>query len=520
MKDIVIVGGGTAGWITALSVKKAMPNNKITLIESEELGILGAGEGTTPGFVYLMNWLKIPVSDFVKHTGSTLKHGGKFTNWSGDGKYYWHNFGTFDESLGGDAFASFDHNFNHSNLFYHTAVMRDEDPRELDFPALLCEQYKTPHIVKDYIDPAVNPINNFNQLAPFAIHFDAIKVANFLKEEGVKRGINLIEGKVVDIQNDENKNVKTLILDNEINVNVDFVFDCSGFYKVINGKHYKGEWINVNDKLTVNSAQPFFLPPAQPDKIPPYTEAIAMDYGWIWKIPLQHRFGCGYVYDNKYITREQAKQEVINYLGFEPEWGGHFAFRAGYAKTPWINNCITLGVASAFLEPLEASSIWTTALMIEMICADPAQLFIKDERITNDFNYRFNEWMKEVIDFVYLHYMGHRTDTQFWEKFQDIKNAPETLQKALEKWEFALPRSIDYQSVTGHRAFHLSNWFEVSYGLKRLNKERIKQSFEDNNWDSYASYYDARKSLQKQAAGQAVNHGVMLKALGGLCETK
>ena len=519
MKNIVIVGGGTAGWITALAMQKAMPQNKITLIESKELGILGAGEGTTPAFVFLMDWLGIPVTDFITHTGATLKNGGKFKNWTGDNSYYYHNFGSINE-IGGDVPASFFHNFNHSNLFYHTTVMQDVDPKELDFPALLCEQYKTPHIAKDFLDPQVNSINNFSQLAPFAIHFDAIKVADFLKEEGIKRGITLIEGKVIDIQNDEMGNVKTLILDNEINIDVDFIFDCSGFYKLINGKHYKGEWISVTDKLTVNAAQPFFLPPAEHDKIPPYTEAIARDYGWIWKIPLQHRFGCGYVYDNKYITREQAKQEIIDYLGFEPEWGGHFAFRAGYAKTPWINNCITLGVASAFLEPLEASSIWTTALMIEMICADPAQLFIKDQRIRNDFNYRFVIWMQDIVDFVYLHYMGRRTDTPFWAKFQEIKNAPETLQKALEKWEYALPRFIDYQSNTGHKPFQLSSWFEVSYGLKRIDTERIRQSFDNNGWSNYSMYYDSKKSIYNQAVNKSVNHGVMLRALGGLRETK
>jgi tryptophan halogenase len=243
-----------------------------------------------------------------------------------------------------------------------------------------------------------------------------------------------------------------------------------------------------------------------------------MKYGWMWKIPLQERFGCGYSYDTDYITKEEAKQEIIDYLGFEPEFRDSFSFRAGYLETPWVNNCIAMGISSAFLEPLEASSIWTTTYFLEILFSDAGQLFIDDDRIKNDYNYRFNCWWEEVSDFIYLHYMGGRTDTPFWEKFQDKNNIPTGIKHYLDKWEWALPRYLDFTSKTGDRAFLLQNWFEVCYGLGLLNKERIRASIEINNWEDYAELFNNKQRLQKEIAEQTVGHGNMLKILGGLRE--
>ena len=515
MKNIVVVGGGTAGWMTALVAKKAFKNDIVTLIESEELGILGAGEGTTPQFIDLMNWLKIPIQDFIKNTGTTFKHGGKFTNWLGDGTHYWHNFGSYDSDLGGDAPASYDHNFNHNNLYYHTAVVNNEDKLKIDVAALLCEEYKTPFIKKEKIRNIYETFGPFAQISPVAIHFDAVKVAKFLKNIGTQRGIINIEGKVIKAENNESGNISEIILDNDKKIKVDFVFDCSGFYKVLINKHFKVKDKKVNDKLTVNSAQPFFLLPPPKDKVPPYTEAVAMKYGWIWKIPLQHRFGCGYVYDNNYINKEEAKKEIIEYLGFEPEFGGHFSFNAGYVETPWVKNCIAVGVSSGFLEPLEASSIWTSEYFLENIFSDPAQLFLDDQRIRDDFNLRFCKWWEKIIDIVYLHYMGDRTDTEFWKHFQKIENAPTFVQQTLKKWEYSLPRRNDFFDETGDRPWQLSNWFEVAFGVNKINIDRIAKSVKNNGWDSYWPYYQNRKAYQREIVSNAVDHGEVLKFFGG-----
>jgi tryptophan halogenase len=521
MKNIVVVGGGTAGWLTALFAKKALPDNcKITLVESEEIGILGAGEGTTPAFISIMDWLGIPVSEFILKTGATFKNGSKFTNWRGDGSHYWHNFGSLVYELSGGSQDSFNFNFNHSNLYYHNMVKEKFNLSEIDLVALLCENNKVPHIQNIYKNDDLNPLFNYQQIANFAIHFDAIKVADFLKNIGIERGINWVEGKVIGIDDDINGNITKLITENNIEIDVDFIFDCSGFYKLIIGRHYKSKWKSIQDKLTIKCSQPFFLPLEKENKIPPYTEAIAMKYGWVWKIPLQHRFGCGYSFDTDYITKEEAKKEIIDYLGFEPEFGDSFSFRAGWLETPWVNNCIAMGVSSAFLEPLEASSIWTTAYFLEILFSDPAQIFIQDSRIKDFYNYRFNSWWTEVSDFIYLHYMGGRSDTKFWEKFQNIENSPIGIQKMLKKWEWALPRYTDFLSDTGDRAFQLQNWTEVCYGLSLLNSKRINLSMQINKWDGYTQIVKNKKIKQKEFLYQSLYHEDMLRELGGLNENK
>lgn len=517
MKNIVVVGGGSAGWLTALFAKKALGDGyTITLVESNEIGILGAGEGATPAFVSIMDWLGIPISDLVSKTGATLKNGSKFTNWRGDMTHYWHNFGSEFYDIYGGAQDSYNFNFNHNNIYYHNMVKDKFNLSEIDLPALLCEKYKAPHILKSGVNPNTNPLFSFHQIANFSIHFDAIRIADFLKNTGIERGINWVEGKISNIFNDEMGNVYKLVTEDGKEIYSDFVFDCSGFYKLIVGRHYKSKWKSVQDKLTIKSSLPFFLPPAEEDKIPPYTEAIAMKYGWMWKIPLQHRFGCGYSFDTDYITKEQAREEIINYLGFEPEFGNSFSFRAGWLEQPWVNNCIALGISSAFLEPLEASSIWSTLYFLEIIFSDPAQIFIDDDRIKEFYNYRFNSWWTEVSEFIYLHYMGGRTDTPFWNKFQDIDNAPNGVKEMLKKWEWSLPRYTDFLSDTGDRAFRLPNWTEVCYGLGLLNENRISASIEINQWQGYSSIIKEKRSNQKEILEKAIGHGEMLKILGGL----
>jgi hypothetical protein len=155
---------------------------------------------------------------------------------------------------------------------------------------------------------------------------------------------------------------ESLILENNEEQLVDFVFDCSGFHRLLIGKHFNSEWASYKEYLPVDMAVPFFIP--IDEEIPPYTEAIAMKYGWMWKIPLQNRYGCGYVFDSSLISEEDAAKEIEEYLGFVPEYPrknkGAFKFNAGGYKTPWVKNCIAIGLASNFIEPLEATSIFSS----------------------------------------------------------------------------------------------------------------------------------------------------------------
>ena len=515
MKKILVVGGGTAGWLTALMVKRKMPNFIVSLVESEEIGILGAGEGTTPSFVSIMDWLDISLKELVENTGCTLKTGIKFTNWTPSNDYYYHNFGSNMPEISPNLQNTFNETFNQNSLYYLMTAYHKINKKESDYSSMINERNKAPYL---YVEDKKqdNPLLNYQQLAYYAVHFDARKLANFLKQKGIERGIERIEGKVVTINTDNNNNISNVILENSLKIETDFVFDCSGLGRIIIGKHYNAEWKDLSNKLTTNAAIPFFLPKAEENNLPSYTESIAMKYGWIWKIPLQHRYGCGYVYNSKLVSYDDAKKELEEYLGFSVESPKSFSFTPGYYKNTWIKNCVAVGLSSGFLEPLEATSIWTSLYFLQILLSDVSQLFNDSEKSREYYNSRFCDWWEQTADFIFLHYMGKRDDTDFWKHYNE--NVPNSIKEIFIRWESSVPTFNEFGSITNDRGFSLQNWFDVCYGLNLLNFDRIDDAFEQNEWSKYSDLFNHIKNNQKIFAEVSVNHEKMLKDLGGYKE--
>lgn len=392
--NFVIVGGGTAGWITALKIRKYFPDNKITLIESSEIGILGAGEGTTPHFVNFLNEVDININYFIKNTKATFKEGIKFTNWHGDGSYFMHPFADGPKY-------SVDHNLKIKNL---------AEGKNID------EYVPLYYVAKDNKTRYYQDGSSFHHDGSVALHFDARLTAEFLKSIALNRNVNVIDANVVDFDLDDKNNIAAVVLENNLKVECDFVFDCTGFARKIVGGLYKQKWLDYQQSLPVNKAFPFFIK-NDSESIPPYTEAIAMKYGWVWKIPVQGRFGCGYVFDDRYITDEEAKTEILSTFGeVDMPRPTPFSFKAGYYENTWVNNCICIGLSSGFIEPLEATSIWVTLLSLDFLVKEslPSLLdsSIEDYKtLYNDYVRDFND---EVKAFIQLHYLTDREDSKFW----------------------------------------------------------------------------------------------------------
>jgi tryptophan halogenase len=349
-----ILGGGTAGWLTALFINKHYPNDDVTVIASSEIGILGAGEGTTPHFITFLNQLGIDEKDIYENCKATIKTGIKFTNWNGEGDEYYHNFNCIGPDL-------------------------------------------------------------------HALHFDASLLAKYFQSLAISRGVKLIDDEVVDIKCKENKDVESFILKSGNVEHTDFVFDCSGFRRLIIGGLYKSEWIEYN--MPCKRAIPFFLPNDNTN-LPQYTESVAMKYGWIWKIPVQGRYGCGYVFDCTKTTDEEAKQEIRDYLGHDFVSPKTFNFNAGSYKDVWINNCLGVGLSSGFIEPLEATSIWIQIVTLNT--------FIECVGNKDKLNHDMKEMNEDILGFLYYHYMTKRTDSEFWSEFQKDNKMPEKLKMRLE----------------------------------------------------------------------------------------
>lgn len=503
MKNIVVAGGGTAGWITALYAKTVFPNHNVTLIESEEVGILGAGEGSTPQLIDFLNFVNIPISDIIKHCDATIKNGIKFTGWKNDNSFYYHGF----KSRQDVAFEGIDVSpwalSLHSSVL--SAVTRDEDFKEINFSHKISELNKVPFIVQSGLS-----LDNSN-VGQYSLHFNATKLAKRLSEIGIGRQIKRIEGKILDVEQDSDGNIINIVMENGTLVPSDFVFDCTGFHRLIIGKKLGSKWHSHSDYLPVNSALPFFIP--MDEEIPPYTESIAMNYGWVWKIPLQNRYGCGYVYDSNFLSEEDAAKEVESLLGFEPEYPrknkGSFKFNAGYYEEPWINNCIAIGLSGGFIEPLEATSIYTSILFLIRILNEGQFLEIKDQRYRDDFNKYFKKVNDEVVDFIYFHYMSDKKNTDFW-KYFTYDRAPENIKKVLDSWEYRIPKSSELSS----NIWYPMSWILVADGTAKLNRKMIKEYCQNSFIQKvYSSQYKDFKNYQNMQLEKYLHHNDLLGAI-------
>jgi tryptophan halogenase len=419
MKEICVIGGGTAGWITALSAKKFYPNYNVTLIESEEIGILGAGEGSVPFLINVLNLLDIPVDEIIKECKATYKYGINFVNWNGDGQSFFH-------------------------LFEH----------------------------KDGIDSTTGitatDIIPLNQHGNYSLHFDARLFAVYLQKVAASRGINRVEGKVSKLNG--NNTITGIVLDDESVIPCDFVFDCSGFARLVIGKHHGVTWNSYKDHLPLNSALPFFIP--HNNNVPLYTDAIAMKYGWTWRIPVKDRYGCGYVYNSNYISDQEAKDEAEEYFKQTLVFPKVFRFEAGTFEKTLVNNSMAVGLSQGFLEPLEATSIWISSLnLIDFFSSDGLNKIGSD--FENNFNDRCLARNNSVLDFVYLHYMTRREDSLFWKEFKVKHPMPSRLKDVLD-----LLNSSDNLNIN-FKVFTNKSWLQVAHGLQLLDKNKHIEIFKD-----------------------------------------
>lgn len=410
MKKVVIVGGGTAGWLTALVVNKFWNDVEITLIESLKIGILGAGEGSTGNFGKMLSLLDINQDDFLKRTNSTLKNGIHLYNWTGDNTFSKH-------------------------LFF------GDKPNEIN---------------KSY-----------------AYHFDARLVAEYFKEIAINRGVNWIDSEVIEVKTYNNKIVE-LRLENDDTIKLDFVFDCSGFAKIIIKGVYNEKWKDYSEFLLLNKSINFFLPQKNKynfsEGVP--TKMISMKNGWMFNIPLQHRWGCGYVHNDKYCTLDEAKKEVEDYLGQEITIQKVFDFNPGSHQRSWINNSISIGLSYGFIEPLEATSLMSTIMQLKRLI---------DIKFNEDYKEKFNKWCAEIYEqnlmFVRYHYLCERYDTQFW-KDCTSKPIPLKLKKILDKNnsitvtnDMELLKYFELEETSPNElTFFVNNYFAIF----NKNKKRLK----------------------------------------------
>ena len=446
--NIVVLGAGTAGWLTALYCRKVYPQSKITVIKNSSKGIIGVGEATTPPFVSFLKFLDIDPLDIIKKVGGTIKNGISFENWNGDGKKYFHGF---SERGPLNPFSLLPY-FSQDCFDYYLRHLLD---KKLDFNEnVYCNKIS----YQDKVD-----LDNIM----YALHFDTNKMSNFLENESKYRNITLIDADYKDVTIDENGFIKTLVLDTQ-EVQADFVFDCSGLSRLIIEKHFDEEWISYKKHLPMDSAIPFHIP--QDYSIHPYTQAISMPHGWIWKIPLQDRYGAGYVFDSTCINSEQAQQEAEEYLGIKLDVNRTIKFEAGRFSRYWIKNCIAVGLSASFIEPLESTSIHLTISQLKLLTQFINHTYEHNENSVKKYNELVTKNMDEILNFVYLHYLCKRSDTVFWKNFRKNYPVPGNFKPMLELIKENNIRFLDTFTVTQDNAFAMGSYYKVSEGLDLFEK--------------------------------------------------
>ncbi|MGK6324068.1 tryptophan halogenase family protein [Sphingomonas sp. DT-51] len=421
IRDVVILGGGTAGWMAAAALARFLDNGvtRITLVESEEIGTVGVGEATIPPLLTFNQMLGIDEDEFLRATRGTYKLGIEFADWGALGERYLHPFGAIGRDLQG--------------IHFHQLWLRERERRRAAGGEIAA-------ITSWSVSGAAAAAHRFARPGPdapspwrdlrYAFHFDAALYAAFLRRRAEQAGVIRVEGRVENVEVAQGSgHVASLRLAGGRVITGDLFVDCSGFAALLiertlaTGYEDWSHWLPCDRAIAV--------PCALSGEPEPYTRATARAAGWQWRIPLQHRLGNGYVYASRFVDDATAQAALLAMLERPAEAAPRrLAFTAGRRRQAWNGNVVSLGLASGFVEPLESTSIHLVqAGIAKLIALFPDRRFDPEERA--EYNRHIAALYEDVRDFIILHYKAtRRTDTPFWDYVRTME-VPETLRRRI-----------------------------------------------------------------------------------------
>jgi tryptophan halogenase len=462
---IIVVGGGTAGWLAAYCLCKSQPGqHDITVIESSAIGIIGAGEGTLGSMHDLVHGdlfpFKIDEEDFIKKTDATNKMGIYHRFWDKEKHEYY-------APLAGGPTAKSNCDFIFKYAF-----------QKYGYDKFHVASQDGLHFEEKYYD-------NYR-----AYHVDGHKVGAYFKDLCLKDNVQILDSVVEQVNLNELGHVKSLSLDNGSILTGDFFFDCTGFKRILMNA-VDSKWISYKKYLPVDTAMPFILKYKEGEIPLPMTTATAMSSGWMWNIPLKSRRGCGYVFDSKFISREDAQKEVEELLGMPIEPIKFINFTSGRSSHFWKNNVLALGLSSCFVEPLEATSIHSTIAQT-MCFIDEFLLPNSKNTVTKENEAMYNNVIasmyETIFNFISLHYQGGREDTAFWRHIKDNKIVTDYTKMIIEKSKNKILSAwmFDYSS---RYAADASLWNWIMAGLRIITPEQARRELIEFNQFNQAENY-------------------------------
>jgi tryptophan 7-halogenase len=444
IRQVVIVGGGTAGWMAAAALARLQDNGvtKIILVESDEIGTVGVGEATIPPIKTFNAMLGIDENDFIAKTQGTFKLGIEFDGWQRPGEKYLHPFATYGSDINGIKFHQI------------WLMLRDKGMTNPIGDFNMCEVMSRGN---RFDRPSADP-RNVSSLSDYAFHFDAGLYARYLRNYSEAHGVQRREGKITTIQQRADDGfIESVELEDGSRINGDLFIDCSGFQGLLIEQTLQTGYDDWSQWLPCNRAMA--VPSARTEPLLPYTRSTAREAGWQWRIPLQHRTGNGYVYCSEFLSDDEAAAILLANLDGEALGDPRpLRFVTGRRKRAWSKNVVALGLASGFMEPLESTSIHLVQEGISKLLAlFPDRSFANHER--DEYNRLTNIQWENIRDFLILHYKANaRVGLPFWERCADMP-IPETLQRKIDLFA-GTGRLFRYQD----ELFTDANWSAVLLG--------------------------------------------------------
>lgn len=464
MKSILIVGGGSAGWMAAAYLNHVLrrPGGEepigITVVESEDIGTIGVGEATIPTLRNFLRNIDVPEWRFLLDTNASFKHGIRFLDWM--------------QPPAGRPVHEYFHLFEHPAVFEgygvgtHWVALRDRGVSQPPFwdavgvQAELCRRLKSP---KPYdAMPYESPV-------PYAYHIDAAKFGGLLRSIATRRGVRCLRDTVIEVHKTPKGGISHVTTRDNGDLSADFFVDASGFRSILLGGALREPFESWSDYLLCDRAVACQTPHEQEvPKLRPYTTATAKESGWIWDIDLFSRRGSGYVYSSRHSTADDADRILREHLG--PR-GASASTRClqmeiGHRRNMWVENCLGVGLAAGFVEPLESTGIYLVetalSLFIDHICDGPGAPYLASR-----FNLKMRQIYEELRDFLQIHYvLTDREDSRFWRDYRREVKMSDSLKYRLDLWTFKLPSLTD---LDGHLAlFGPANYSYILAGMNRL----------------------------------------------------
>lgn len=509
IEEVTIVGGGTAGWMTALILQSLLQKNpesatvkRIKLIESPNIPTVGVGEATVPGMPRTLRLADISEREFFRRCNASFKLGVVFDGWNVDraGKpiKYVNPFSSPPAIQG--------HNMA---IFYAQHGAKDVDYVQTFSPAV--------DAWKSCKGPRALGAKPFDSWFGYAYHLDAGLFAKMLCEICTERGVEHVLDDVVDVEQDERGYIAAVHLKETGRHPTELVIDCTGFRGLIVNQVLKEPFVDYSKYLGNDRALAVQIPHKPGAKIEPVTRSTALGAGWSWRVPLFNRIGTGYVYSSAHRSDDEAREEFLTHLGPDHKDADPrvIPMRIGRNRTNWVKNCVAIGLSGGFIEPLESTAIHMIEMGVRYLTAFfPSSDF--EDPIRDRYNRKVGELFDEVRDFICLHYaLGNRTDSQYWIDARTELEVPDSLAENLELWKYQLAGAHDLKSshLFDHHTYNAvllgKQVYQTGYGAGQLNPAI---TLPKRMWQNQVKH--ARKTITALIA-QAPDHKALIQDIRG-----